>query len=135
MAYTIDWEARVIHVPKSDLTHIDGIKYQFDLYEFAKECWRLLWEFDQGLSYPEIIRYYPAIDTGDVILARTILLINNYTVTFEDGQYAVLFKGANTNVHNFTNVNQVSIRPNNSAGLTESLSLDNIAESVWRYER
>lgn len=136
--YSVNWEAREIYVPKADLTHIEGNKYRLDLDEFRRKCRSLEW--DDGLSYPAIIEYYPAVDTGDVTLGRVVLLTNGYTVTFEDGQYAVLFSGANTNIHNFTNVNQVSIRPNNSAGLVEVSGSgcppkDEIAAAVWSYER
>lgn len=128
MAYQVDWEAGIITIPKADLVFLSADKYKLDLYEFAKECWRLTWETTEGLSYPEIITYYPAVDTGDVILGKTILINHlDYMVVFEDGQYAVLFDGANTNLHNYTIVNQVSIRPNNSAGLQDLSTLLSMA--------
>jgi len=67
-------------------------------------------------------------------------IINGYTVTFEDGQYRVTLLGANSNVADVTNVNQVSIQPNNSAGqvvvsvgsgVTAQDKLD-IALGVWQ---
>jgi hypothetical protein len=50
-------------------------------------------------------------------------MINNYTVTFEDGQYAVNLVGANSNIADVVNVNQVSVRSANSAGLQDLTSL------------
>jgi len=123
MAYQVDYSTGVIFIPQSDLIFLETGKYKLDLNEFRKKCRDLEDQFDNGLSYPPMIKYNTTVDTGDVILARVVLLINGYTVTFEDGQYAVLFDGANTNVHNYTNVNQVSIRPNNSTGLQDLSTL------------
>ena len=73
-----------------------------------------------------------------VTRGRVVEIINGYTVTFEDGQYAVNLTGANSNISDVANVNQVSIRAANSAGLVlvetgvsgltaaESLQLGNI---------
>ena len=116
MAYQVDWEGGVITIPLTDLTLLSVGKYELDLDEFRRKCRALEWSFE-GLSYPEIIEFNTQVDTGDFTLASVILIVNGYTVTFEDGQYAVVFVGANTNLHNFTNVNQVSIRTNNSGGL------------------
>jgi hypothetical protein len=52
-----------------------------------------------------------------VVLAMVIEIINGYTVTFEDGQYAVNLVGANSNVGDKVNLNDVSVRSANSAGL------------------
>ena len=57
-------------------------------------------------------------------LARTVEIINGYTVTFEDGQYAVNLVGANSNVGDVVNVNQVSVRSANSAGLVTSAAIE-----------
>ena len=63
------------------------------------------------------------MSVGGVILARVIQIINGYTVTFEDGQYAVNLVGANSNVGDVVNVNQVSVRSANSAGLQDLSTL------------
>jgi len=47
-------------------------------------------------------------------------IINGYTITFEDEQYAVTLIGANNNILDVINFNQVSVRPTNSAGLITS---------------
>jgi hypothetical protein len=54
---------------------------------------------------------------GGVTLARVVEVINGYTVTFEDGQYAVRLEGANHNIGDVKNVNQVSLVIGNTAGL------------------
>jgi len=48
-------------------------------------------------------------------------------VTFEDGSYAVNLVGANSNISDITNLNSVSVRAANSAGLIDS----DLANSVW----
>lgn len=123
MAYSVNWLTKVVSIPQGDLIDLGDNKYKLDLYEFKNKCRSLEAEFTEGLSYDPIVSYYKNVDTGDVILAKVVLLVNGYTVTFEDGQYAVLLDGANTNLHNFTNVNQVSIRPNNSTGLQDLSTL------------
>jgi hypothetical protein len=45
-------------------------------------------------------------------------------VTFEDGQYAVNLVGANSNIPDKTNVNQVSVRAFNTAGLVVASDVD-----------
>ncbi len=123
MAYQVDYSTGVITIPQSDLIYLEPGKYKLDLNTFRKKCRDLEDDFVGGLSYSHMVDYNTAVDTGDVILARVVLIVNGYSVTFEDGQYAVLFDGANTNVHNYTNVNQVSIRPNNSTGLQDLSTL------------
>ena len=121
--YQVNWESGEIYIPQSDLTYLSAGKYKLGLIGFKNKCRNLSANPLEGLSYPPIIEYKESTDTGDVIIASVVLLINGYTVTFEDGQYAVLFDGANTNVHNNTNVNQVSVRPNNSTGLQDLSTL------------
>jgi hypothetical protein len=53
-----------------------------------------------------------------------IEIINDYTVTFEDGQYAVNLVGANSNIADRVNVNQVSVRAANSAGLVQTKEIE-----------
>jgi hypothetical protein len=47
-------------------------------------------------------------------------IINGYTITFEDGQYAVELIGANSNVAGVVNINQVATRSFNTAGLIQA---------------
>jgi hypothetical protein len=69
------------------------------------------------MAYPDTHRHVAPVSLGGVTLARIIEIINGYTVTFEDGQYAVNLVGANSNVGDVVNVNQVSVRSANSVGL------------------
>jgi len=65
---------------------------------------------------------------------KFIEMINNFTVTFEDGSYIVNLTGANNNIIESSNLNGVSIRGNNSAGLIKAGGLattEDVADTVW----
>lgn len=142
MTISIDWAGtRVISVPKADLTLIDAGPPE--VYELDIDAFRLtlrdLEDDPDGRPWPQTHRHNTEVILAGVTYARMVEILSPYTVTFEDGQYAVQFTGANTNVHEVTNVNQVSVRPNNSAGLitvvqgsgvTEQDKID-IATKVW----
>jgi len=76
-----------------------------------------------GMVWERTHSHNTSVTLGGVVYARTIEIINGYTVTFEDGQYAVNLVGANSNVGDVVNVNQVSVRVNNSAGLQDLSTL------------
>jgi hypothetical protein len=73
-----------------------------------------------GRPWPKTHIHATSVTLSGIDYARIVEILAPYSVTFEDGQYAVRFVGANTNVQDVTNVNQVSVRPNNSAGLISS---------------
>ena len=123
MAYTVNWDSRIISIPQSDLVDLGNNVYKLDLELCHQELRRLEWEFYEGLSREQILDYTPPTLAGGVIYAAFVILINEYWIEFEDGQYAVNFDGANTNIQDYTVVNQVSIRPNNSAGLQDLSTL------------
>lgn len=60
------------------------------------------------------------VTVGGVTLARVVEIINGYTITFENGTYAVNLNGSNNNIGDVLNLNNVQVRSNNSAGLTFS---------------
>jgi hypothetical protein len=72
---------------------------------------------EEGMPFPDTHEHYTDVTFGLTTLAHVFLIINGYTVTFEDGQYAVDIYGENTNLLDVVNLNQVSVRANNSAGL------------------
>ena len=121
MVLSIDWPTKVINVPKSDLTLIqtDPTEIrQLDLDSFRLEL-KSIEASEEGHPFIDTHNHNPPVSVGGVTLARVIEIINGYTVTFEDGQYAVNLSGANSNISDVTNVNQVSVRSANSAGLTD----------------
>lgn len=95
---------------------------QLDLNQFRLEL-KSLEESGAGVTFPRTHRHNTTDTVGGVVLARSIIIMNGYTVTFEDGQYAVNLVGANSNVGDVVNVNQVSVRSANSAGLQDLSTL------------
>ena len=121
---SIDWGARVIHVPKSYLQVVQLIPteiYNLNLNDFRLTL-KDLEDSDAGMAYLRTHNHNTTVTLSGITYARIIEIINGYTITFEDGQYAVNLVGANSNIADVTNVNSVSIRPNNSAGLVEVAS-------------
>lgn len=121
MAITVDWASRVINVPQADLLSLGGGIYELDLDAFRLTLKALESSVD-GMAFPDTHFHNPPVTVAGVTIARVVVLINGYTVTFEDGQYAVNLKGANSNVADVTNVNQVSTRSFNTAGLIEVIT-------------
>ena len=114
---TITWATRVINVAKSYLTptasptifNLDTDQFRLDLKDLE--------DGETGISYLDTHQHNTEVLLGGVIYARIIEIINGYTVTFEDGQYAVNLFGSNNNIGDVVNINQVSVRTNNAAGL------------------
>lgn len=126
MAISVDWVTGVITVPQADLTFISGILFELDINTFRLAL-KDLEASQEGAPYPDT----HAQRTSEVLLAgvtfaRIIEIIPPYTVTFEDGLYVVELVGANSNIKDRTNRNQVSIGSNNSGGLINA----NTAEAV-----
>lgn len=113
---TIDWANRVIHVPQAYLTDLGGGVYELDIDMFRLDL-KALEASDQGIVELDTHAHNTLVTVAGTTLARVVEIINGYTITFEDGQYAVNLTGANSNISEVTNVNQVSLRSFNSAGL------------------
>jgi hypothetical protein len=116
MPISITWGSRVINVPQNYLTPLGGSIYELDLEVFREDILDIM-DDEQGIAHPDTHIHNTEVSLGGITLARTIEFINGYTVTFEDGQYAVEAKGANSNIADVMNLNQVSLRTFNSAGL------------------
>ena len=128
MAITINWSTKVINVPKADLTLIqsDPEIRQMDVDWFRLEL-KDIEDNVEGQPFPDTHKHNTEVTLAGLTLARVVEILAPYTITFEDGQYAVNLVGANNNIADRTNVNQVSVRTANSAGLVNL----NLAESVW----
>lgn len=125
MAITIDWSTFVINVPKNDLVLVQTTPTE--IRELDLNQFRLILkdiEDDDGMTFPTTHNHNPPISVGGVTLARVVEILEPYTITFEDGQYAVNLFGANSNVGDKVNVNQVSVRSANSAGLVNSAEIE-----------
>ena len=128
MAVSIDWATRVITVPRADMTLLQASPEirGLDVDAFRLEL-KALEDNEDGITFPDTHEHNTEKLLGGVYYARIVEIINGYTVTFEDGQYAVKLSGANNNIEDVMNVNQVSLRSSNSAGLIRA----KIAPDVW----
>ena len=138
---TIDYSGAtyIINVPKSytqfvSTDPITGLETrQMNLTIFAQDLADLQDDSD-GMWAPTAFEYTAPISVGGVQLAPVVVILSPYVVQFEDLQYAVNLVGANTNLQDVTIVNQVSVRPNNSAGLTfsDEINIQSFQDaSVW----
>jgi len=126
MPITINWTQKIINVPKDYLILIQAVPTEIremDLNQFRLDL-RDLEDGEDGIMYLRTHDHNTEVTVGGVTLARVVEIINGYSVTFEDGQYAVNLVGANSNVADVANVNQVSIRSGNSAGLVTSAGIE-----------
>lgn len=118
MAYSVNWLTKVITIPKADTEWVSTTPDVRKLS--ATTLWenlRSLEDDPEGMPYPQIVKNTTPVTLAGVTFARQVEIINGYTLTFEDGLYAVDIYGGNTNVADVTNRNQVSVRTANSAGL------------------
>ena len=125
MATTIDFSTKIISVPRADMTLIQSTPTeirQLSIDQFRLDLKAILATI-VGIPNPDTHIRNPSVTVGGVVLASVIEMINGYTVTFEDGQYAVNLAGANSNIADVVNVNQVSVRSANSAGLQDLSTL------------
>ena len=126
MATSINWGTKVITVPRADMTLIQSVPTEIrtlSLDAFRRGL-KDLEDGAEGMSFLDTHKHNTTVSVGGVDLARVIEIINGYTVTFEDGAYAVTLLGANSNVGDVVNVNQVSVRSSNSAGLVTSTAIE-----------
>lgn len=113
---SVNWPTGVIFVPQADLTLVSGTTYQLDLNAFRLAL-KDLEDDEEGMPWPKTHNHNTEVTLAGTTFARTIEIIAPYTVTFEDGQYAVNLVGANSNLLDVLNRNQVSVASQNSAGL------------------
>lgn len=117
MAISVDWPARDIYVPQSYLTLISGSKYELDVDQFRLDL-KDLEDDSEGMPYPDTHRHNTEVTLSGTTYARSVEIINSYTVTFETGAYQVLCTGANHNIGDvMTNTTGPSLIINNAAGL------------------
>ena len=128
MSVSVDWVDKIIQVPKAYLTLVSGTTYTMDIDEFRLDL-RALEDDEEGIVFLPTHTHNTEYIISGVTYARVIQLINGYTVTFEDGNYAVNIAGANSNILDNVNRNQVGVGSQNSAGLISGA--DVIADAIW----
>jgi len=125
MAISIDWATKVITVPKADTTLVSAGPPEIrslDTNQFRKDL-NALQASEVGMPFDTTHVHTAPVTLGGVDFARQIEIVNGYTVTFEAGAYAVNLPGSNNNISDVTNLNSVSIRSSNSAGLASPAEL------------
>ena len=136
MAITINWNTFIINIPKADTSLIQTTPAE--IRELNINTLRLalkdIEDNEDGLLFPNTHNHNTEVSLGGLVYARIIEIIDPYTITFEDGPYAVNLVGANSNIGDRVNFNQVSIRTNNAAGLisapTSGVSAQEIREEM-----
>jgi len=131
MPISVTWGTRVINVPQSYLANITGT-----LYELNTDTMRLdlkaLEDDEEGIPFPDTHRHNTEVTVAGITYARTIEIINSYSITFQDGQYSVRLVGSNNNFfdveNGILNQNQVQVIPGNAAGLIVSVQGSGITE-------
>ena len=129
MAVTINWASKVITVPTDFFTLVSGTPGTGDmqvdpaLYELDVNALRLALkdiEDSEGMPYLDTHRHNSEVVLGGVVYARTMEIINGYTVEFATTQYdhyTVRCVGANHNLADVKVLNTVSLIVGNAAGL------------------
>ena len=139
MAISIDPLTFVINVPRADMTLVQSSPTEIrelDLNLFRLEL-KAYEAAEYGIYLLKTHNHNTEVNLGSLTFARVIEILVPYSITFEDGQYAVNLVNANSNVADRTNVNQVSVRSSNSAGLVTSTAtittndINAIADAVW----
>lgn len=118
MAYSVDWIAKVISIPTSDLTLVSGTRYSLQMSAFLGEIRRLEAVFAEGLWAPQILDHTnPKLDFAGVDYAGFDELINGYTLQVTGIATRVDLLGSNNNIVDVLIATGVSVVPSNSAGL------------------
>jgi len=126
MAVTIDWKTKIILVLRADMTLIQTTPTEvreLNLNSFRLEL-KGIEAASDGMPFLRTHNHSTEVTLGGLTFARVIEIINGYTITFENGLYAVNLVGANSNVGDVVNVNSVSIRSANSAGLISNQAIE-----------
>ena len=139
MAISIDWQTKIITVPQADLSLVSGSLYELDTDAFRLAL-KALEDSEEGMLYPNTHVHNTEVTVAGVTFARTIEIVNGYSVTFDpDAAYTVKLVGSNNNIFDvesgILNQNGVSVIAGNSAGLINTgLTAADILklDELWR---
>src|SRR3989344_4789024 len=126
----INWSTNVINVPKTATTLIDAGPPE--IRELDVDAFRLqlkdLEDDADGVPFTDTHRHNTEVTLGGLTISRVVEILAPYTVTFEDDSYAVNLVGANNNISDRVNLNLVSVRSANSAGLVTITSCSGLSQ-------
>lgn len=131
MPLAFDHLTRVITIPQNYLTPLSGNNYELDTNQLRLDVIDYM-DSEEGMSLPDVIRHNTQVTLAGITFARTIEFINGWTITFEPGTYSVSLTNSNNNIADVMNLNGVSLRSANSAGLivTGAGDPDEVADAV-----
>lgn len=113
----INWATLVITIEKSDtfMTLVTATQYNLDVNLFRLSLDDRLDDVDGEIFADTHIHATERV-LGGVTYARSMEIINGYTVEFEDGAYRVIATGPDHNISDVMVFNNVSLVTNNSVG-------------------
>lgn len=132
MAISINWGTKVVTIPQNYMTDLGGDVWELDTDQLRLDL-KDLEDSEAGIAKLDTHSRNAPVTIGGTTYAQTLEIINGYTITFENGAYAVSLTGSNNNISEVTNVNNVSLRSNNSAGLIVSSGSGTTAAEIWEY--
>jgi hypothetical protein len=120
MAISIDWNTKVITVPQADCVLVTGTLYELDTNAFRLAVLDLM--DSEGIPFPDPIRHNTEVTVAGTTFARTIEVINGYSIVFTpNSAWSVRLAGSNNNLFDVENgilvQNTVQVIAQNSAGL------------------
>lgn len=140
MAVSVDWETRIISIPRDDLTLVSGTLYELDT-EWLRMQLKGLEDDEEGMLHQDTHRHATQVVISGVTYARFIEIINGYTITFDPNEsYTVRLTGSNNNLADVMSPghHHTSLLSQNSAGLVvvsggsvAPPTVDQIADAVW----
>lgn len=135
MAYTVNWNTKVISIPLGDLTLISGVNYSLDALDFWIEVRRLEASPVDGLWAKQALDYVNSQLLSGITYVPIVKLINGYTWDIASSNINVSIIGANSNLLDFyTPANGISVLANNSAGnqiTSGAVAANVLAAAVW----
>ena len=120
MAITVDYATKIINVPKTFLSLVSGTLYELDTEAFRQALMDIQ-DSEEGMWADTMFVHNTEVTVAGTTFARTIEIINGYSVVFEAGVYSVRLAGSNNNIFDVESgilvQNTVQVIAQNSAGL------------------
>ena len=122
MAITTDWATKTFTVPQADLTLVSGTLYEMNTETDFRQAINAIMAGEDGIVFEDSINHNTEVTFAGVTFARTIEMINGYSLTFSpNSQWTVRLAASNNNLfdveNGILNQNQVQVIGQNSAGL------------------
>lgn len=128
MAIMLDPATKVFTIPQSDLSFVSGTLYSFDT-NVQRQAMMALLASEPYAWMEDAFVHNTEVTVAGVTYARTLEMINGYSITLENtgSAYSVNFEGSNNNFFDIENsilnpTPLVTVQSNNSAGLQTVIS-------------